>query len=822
MSGGMYIFVSCKMRSGGSGRCLFPKDCAGLAALKNGDTYIQMKRLAVFALAALLTASASLAGTITVDEAKAVASQFLNTASAVRKASGGVQQLTLAGSSTGYYAFNRGASAGYVIVAADDRAAAQVLGYADEGTLDMAALPENMAWWLAEYDRQTACMAQSAETASRAAAVKYADIAPLVTAQWNQSSPYNDLCPDKSGKKCPSGCVATAMAQIMYYHKWPLNGTGSNAYTWNGETLSADFSASTYAWDSMTDTYGSQSSDASKAAVAQLMYDAGISVNMAYDNNGSGAASNLIPTAMAGYFSYDKNIKYLQRSYYSVAEWNEIVYRELAASRPVYYSGVTDDNSVGHAFVCDGYRDGYFHINWGWGGLSNGYFLLSALDPGQQGVGGSTSGYNSSQDIVINIRKARENTTVEPLYYNNSDFSASQTTFSFSETASFKGRIFNGGVYESKVNLGIMAVGASADTTYIAGGSGTYRPNSGTGILKVGMSQFPKAEGEYTVWPAYQDPGTGVWYKMHTKSGCKGSLAATVSGDNVTFSTIYDQESELTSTDFAATSQLYAGKGFTATALVGSEGADYTGKVYVLFTSVGGTDWVSTTGGKKITIGEGTEQTVTVTGTAPSDAGSYDIQLLDKSFNAISGRVTVTVREVPSGTLALTLANQLRIAKPKAVVADNISISATIRCTSGFFNNSVAIGFFKSGGNTSSDMIAKNVIAGEGDEVTVVFEGTLTSAEVGDTYVAALYYMDNNEWKIMPAIGSGYNYLTFTVGHLTGIDDATTTSATAETLVYTLSGTLVARFNTASPDLKSLPKGLYVVKRGAETRKVRN
>ncbi len=783
---------------------------------------MQMKRLAVFALAALLTASASLAGKITVDEAKAVASQFLNAASAARRAVGGVQQLTLAGSSTGYYAFNRGASAGYVIVAADDRAAAQVLGYADEGTLDMAALPENMAWWLAEYDRQMSYAGQNAVAKSGTAVAKYADIAPLVTAKWNQTSPYNDLCPEKNGEKCPSGCVATAMAQIMYCHKWPLNGTGSNAYTWNGETLSADFSGSTYAWDSMTDTYNDQSSDASKAAVARLMYDVGVSVKMEYDPDGSGAPSALIPTAMAGYFSYDKNIKYLQRSYYSVAEWNEIVYRELAASRPVYYSGYTEGDASGHAFVCDGYRDGYFHINWGWGGLSNGYFLLSALDPGEQGVGGSSSGYNSSQDIVINIRKAREDTHVEPLYYNNGDFSAGQTAFSFSGTASFGGKFINSGVYESKVNLGIMAVGASADTTYITNGSGTYRPNSGTGTLKADMSQFPKAEGEYTVWPAYQDPSTGVWYKMHTKSGYKGRLAATVSGENVTFSTIYEQESKLSATELAAASKLYAGKGFTATAVVAAEGADYTDRVYLLFTSVGGTDWVMTTPGKKITIGEGEEQTVSITGTAPTDAGDYDIQLLDKNFGAISGRVTVTVREVPSGTLALTLANQLRIAKPTAVVADNISISAKIRCTSGFFNNSVAIAFFKDVTQPNSDIIAKNIIAGEGDEVTVVFEGALASAEVGDTYVAALYYIDGNQWKPMPAIGYGYNNLTFTIGHLTGIDDATTASATGETLVYTLSGTLVARFKTASPDLKSLPKGLYVVKRGAETRKVRN
>lgn len=781
-----------------------------------------MKRLAVLVLAALLTASASLAEKITVDEAKVVASQFFNTASAMRRASGGVQQLTLAGSSTGYYAFNRGASAGYIIVAADDRAAAQVLGYADEGSLNMASLPENMAWWLAEYDRQMASMPQTAEAKSSNAAAKYANIAPLVTAKWNQNSPFNSLCPVKESVQCPSGCVATAMTQIMYYHKWPLNGTGSNAYSWNGKTLSADFSKSTYDWSSMTDFYDSESSDASKAAVAQLMYDMGIAVNMEYDSYASGAASVRIPKAMAGYFSYDKNIKFLQRGYYSAAEWNEIVYQELAASRPLYYSGFTDDNVYGHAFVCDGYRDGYFHINWGWGGISDGYFLLSALNPEVQGIGGSSSGYNSSQVIVINIQKPQESTIVEPLYYNDGNFSASKATVSRSATASFSCKIYNAGEYESTINPGLMVVSASADTTYILDTQRSFRPSSGTGSLKGDLSQFPEAEGEYTVWPAYQDVNTSVWYKVHTKSGFNGSLTATVSGDNITFSTPATAESKLSATDFTTTSKLYAGKTFTATAVVASEGADYTGKMYVQFTNVGGTELAKTTETMIITVGEGTEQTVSITGTAPSKAGDYDMQLFDKDFNAISSRVTVTVREVPSGTLALALTNRLSIANPKAVVADNISVSANIKCTSGFYNNSVSIGFFKNGEWTSSDMFTKNIIVGSGDEQTVVFEGGLSGAKVGDTYIAAVYYMNGNTWSVIPATGSGYNYLTFTIGNTTGIDNATTASTTGETLVYTLSGTLVARFNTALPDLKQLPKGLYIVKRGEETRKVRN
>ncbi len=781
-----------------------------------------MKRLFVFALSALLFANATLAEKITVDEAKAVASRFFSGNTSVRKASGSGQTLSLAGSSTGYYIFNRGTSSGYVIVASDDKAADKVLGYADEGSVNMASMPENMAWWLAQYDRQTASASRSEASQSVKAVAKYKNIAPLITAKWDQNSPYNDQCPVQHDTVCPSGCVATAMAQIMYFHKWPEKGTGNHAYNWNGQILSADFENTTYNWNDMTDRYDSKSTEASKKAVATLMHDVGISVDMIYAAQLSGAFSTAVAPSLVNYFGYDKNIKMLDRSYYGLTEWNDVVYRELAAARPVYYSGYTETTPVaGHAFVCDGYRDGYFHINWGWGGLSNGYFLLSVLDPDQQGIGGSTSGYGVGQAIIVNIQKPGETTVVEPYYLNKNDFSVSKASAELSETVTFKGLFFNAGMYASTVTLGLMTISASGDTVYVAGNSGSYQPGSGTGVISVNLGQFPKAEGVYSVYPACQDPNTKAWYKIRTSSDHKGGLIATVSGSTVTFAKPEDGKCYLDVSDLAATTPLYAGKHFTATVNIGNTGAEYNGKIYLYVMDVDASTYQTCTG-VTIDLDDGMTQKLSITGTAPSKPGNYELLLANWNFYSISERIPVTVRETPSGAAELKLTNQLRISNSKAVSADNISISATVRGTSGCYDGGLTLAFFRNGEQETSEMMTKKVVIGSGDEETFVYEGELASAEVGDQYIACLYYVSNGSWAVLPAIGANYNRLSFTIGSLTGINSVNSSSASGETQVYTLSGTLVGTYKTSAPDLNSLPKGLYVVKRGSEVKKVRN
>ena len=187
--------------------------------------------------------------------------------------------------------------------------------------------------------------------------------------KWNQDSPYNNLCPIiniSTSKRAVTGCVATGMAQVMKYYQWPVTGTGSNSYTTSTKhiPLSLNFSQTTFDWANMTETYNGSSSAAQKNAVATLMYNCGVSVNMDYAES-SGAASTASAKALVNKFGYNPNIQHIDRRYYTRDEWKSIIKDELSAARPVLYGG--DDGTSGHFFVCDGYdNNDFFHFNWGW------------------------------------------------------------------------------------------------------------------------------------------------------------------------------------------------------------------------------------------------------------------------------------------------------------------------------------------------------------------------------------------------------------------------------------------------------------------------
>jgi len=307
------------------------------------------------------------------------------------------------------YVFAHNNDSGFILLSADD-AAAPVLGYSDKGNFNADEMPPQMKWWLSEYSRQIeyAAEKQIGTYTSTANNGSRKTVAPLMSTRWNQDAPYNLLVPSKDSRNYPTGCVATAMAQVMKYWNYPERGTGSGSITLpsgaQGES-SMNFRTA-FDWDNMLDIYKSGDYDDTQAkAVATLMKACGYSTKMNYSMGGSGTLSRFAAQALVNNFSYNPDIEYCERDYYSAAEWEGMLYAEMAAGRPVLYGGVS--SSVGHEFVCDGYAgDGYFHFNWGWGGMSDGYFLLAALDPGSVGIGGGTGsdGFNYAQDIVIGIQ----------------------------------------------------------------------------------------------------------------------------------------------------------------------------------------------------------------------------------------------------------------------------------------------------------------------------------------------------------------------------------------------------------------------------------
>ena len=302
-----------------------------------------------------------------------------------------------------YYTFNA-PHGGFVIVAGDDRVPA-VLGYSDKNTFDPQDMPEAMQRLLEGYAAQIDALDHGAKPAPHY--VNGNAIAPLLTAQWDQDAPYNLLFPTLSnGRAAYVGCVATAMAQVLYYWKWPARTTMPiPAFTSEGESIyMPQLPVISFDWDKMQDTYQIDDTGDAALAASQLSLYCAQSVDMNFTPTGSGAFSFVIPVALSTYFNYKKDAKYIQRDVYSTLDWEEILYQELSAGRPVLYSG--SKNMSGHEFVCDGYDgNGMFHINWGWNGVSNGYFLLNVLDPDTQGIGSAAGsyGYIEQQGMVIGI-----------------------------------------------------------------------------------------------------------------------------------------------------------------------------------------------------------------------------------------------------------------------------------------------------------------------------------------------------------------------------------------------------------------------------------
>jgi hypothetical protein len=356
-----------------------------------------------------------------------------------------------------YYVFNADNGKGFVIVSGDERTES-ILGYSDKGRIDMDNLPDGLKVLLQQYAAEikslgkTTTMAVKAKAASTStASAAKTNISPMVTSEWNQSSPYYNQCPTYNGYRCITGCVATAMAQVMYYwgkKGYNISATAMPAYTTTTDKISVSaLPAVTFDWASMQDDYRyTSSSSTSKAAVAKLMRYAGQSVLMDYDPDGSNAWGIDMGTGFRDYLGFDKQIRVVYRQDYTEAEWEDLIYNELAAGRPVDTGGSYWGNTdwVGHEYVCDGYQSGKFHINWGWGGSEDGYFKLSALN-----ANGGSNGFNVFQDLVIGIQpqvdgheEIQENThlTISDMF-----FSGSNTFTRKNRWSDFTGiSIFNG------------------------------------------------------------------------------------------------------------------------------------------------------------------------------------------------------------------------------------------------------------------------------------------------------------------------------------------------------------------------------------------
>ena len=499
-------------------------------------------------------------------EAKSFLMQQRGGNSALKVASKAPRLLST-GDQSYYYVFNIDGG-GFVIVSGDDRTV-PILGYSDTGAFDENKIPANMKAWMASYAEQIKALDKMSdnESALMLAAPRNASvptrnsIAPLITTKWNQAAPYWNKCPefmdidengDTIGELAYTGCVATSMSQIMKYYNWPERPTQViPSYTFTFSTGEYSYGTSTteelpiidFDWAHMLDSYTGSESEVYTDAVANLMLYVGYAVKMSYGLSASATYTDEILPAFTKYFAYDKNsIQLVFRNDYTQENWDDLIYNELVEGRPMVYNGSAGSGG-GHSFVCDGYEAGdYFHINWGWGGMGNGYFQLAVLNPRESGIGGSSSaeGYNMKQSAIIGITPGDPEQGVDPDPQTEYALTATGFALGFSGTMerdsksqgfniykrkTFKlnyadhmssGKRYDVGLalYDTNHNFVELMINRGNYSTALTSALGSFENFGASLEVRDGVKFGAGLTGSYLIVPVYQLEGTDEWKPM--------------------------------------------------------------------------------------------------------------------------------------------------------------------------------------------------------------------------------------------------------------------------------------------------------------------
>lgn len=732
---------------------------------------------------------------------------------------------------------------GFVIVSADDCVGDELLlGYSQDGVFDPQTMAPAMKWWLEQYTLQIEAASRTGATApeQQLRAPRKA-IAPLVATRWNQDAPYNDLCPEVKGVRCVTGCVATAMAQIMKYHSWPEHGKGSNTYYWNGTEISTDFLSIYFDWESMTDTYSASSTEKERLAVAQLMSACGRSVSMQYSATASGAPDYYVQSALVNNFSYDKGIRYAERDYFSKAEWEDFIYAQLEEYGPVLYSG--NSSAGGHSFVCDGYADdGFFHFNWGWGGMSDGYFRLTALDPTSQGIGGSTDGYNFQQAVIANIAKLGKSRYIYDNMVLPRGFSVSQ------ESARPGGYITLNGPF---LNLSLDAIGGALTCSLTDNATGEVIYATGTPFSSLNQGYTIEStsvrlpadipDGVYTLRPVLVN-ARGNYVEIPVKLPYSGRVTVRSSKGLCTFEAL--PAGSITSSGLQTLTPISAGQIFRLKAtLINSGESEYPGQVMPVLTS--GSSVVAQAGAQSVYVEAGSSMELDYVGAFSRVAeglepGTYTLYLVDPTTNSpIGSGVTVDYLAAPD-VADLSVSDFRFIGDDMAATPSDIRFGATLSSSRGFFGIQPAVVIFPANEGSSTSLnyyyTLPQFVTPEA-ESSFTAGGAFPEGEPGKRYYAVLF-LDQT-----PLIGQDeLVFFTMAPDESAAIDGAETeTEAKARiegtTLVVTApEGSLVEVFDPAGVrraapqrvsagvparfDTSSWPRGIYLVGTPAGTLKV--
>ncbi len=454
-----------------------------------------------------------------------------------------------------YYVFNRGNNEGFIIISGDSRTK-KIIGYSDTGSFDVNNIPEQMRSWLSFYKEELKDLAVQpdsllkmdysqftlSKSKAKGAQTFAREVRPLLgNIKFGQNLPYNNWCPVMYNQRCVTGCVATAGAQVMRYHRYPAIGTGdSHYYDWQGKRYAVTYNMP-YDWGNINASYNGSESAAQQNAVAQLLWHIGVSCDMGYTPKESGAPAEKMMAGFNKYFGYDDGIVAYPRNYFTQSEWVYFLKRELNAGRPVVMVGYGGNS--GHCFVCDGYdSNDLFHINWGWTGISDGYFSVSYLNPSALGTGGGSGGYNDNVSFFGGIRPpVKDSKKIYMLSVDQvtiyTDF-ARNARFMFSPT-----KLQNIGLWDFKGSVGVglykngkffKLIHRQDDVSLLR----TYFYND----YKVTNVQIPAdvAPGAYQMALVYKEANDTKWRACMSRNGRVNCVDAQITASRVKMAFNYD------------------------------------------------------------------------------------------------------------------------------------------------------------------------------------------------------------------------------------------------------------------------------------------
>ncbi len=645
-----------------------------------------------------------------------------------------------------YYIYNTQGDAGFIIIAGDDRAGT-LLGYTDRGHYNEAELPDPLRQLLADYSQQIqaldsadACTTQMQPAKVAAAHPSRTYVAPLLGTLWNQKDPYNALCPiynksdgTSSGTRSATGCVATALAQMMAYYKYPkatVADIPSYTFTSGGKSIKMDAIAkgTTIDWANITNTYSTTSTTAQKNAVANLMLMVGTGCEMVY---GAASASNMQTGVqlLHSKMGYDETIRNVRRESYTQEEWTNMLYTEVAEGRPVGYRA-NSPSGGGHAFVIDGYDTAdLFHVNWGWGGSGNGFFRISVLYQSEPTAvsTANTKGYSTLQEAIIGVKPNdgidSGTDATQALTAHDITLSGNAVTITYTN--------YTGSAMNGFVGIGTLA---SDGTIESIGTSLAFLQNNFEETETFTISGL--ANGTQRIIPINRQLLASTWTPC---CDTNHEYIEAVTTDGKTTLTLYPlNNAKLSVKEWSFVNNRVVNTLQHITTVISNSGTDFSGTLYA-FASTSATDKgsVASYGGASIPAGKESNITFTFT---PTTAGTYYIWITrDQAGTQVVGstQVAITTTDALATNLSVAYVAYDNMVSNKVYGNyRNATITINNKGTADY-NGQVAVTLYRGqiGASTLSAIATKyitiNVKAGGQTRTVCRFDGLQTEYKYG-------------------------------------------------------------------------------------------